>query len=101
MCLVTIAHKKIRFTCKYGELHASRCKSDRVYSGAMKANFGHTEGASGIAQLIKTVMILEKGIIPPIAELKNLNPKLKPEIWNFEVGSCKGIKLGGSSLHAL
>ena len=53
----------------------------------MKANFGHTEGASGIAQLIKTVMILERGIIPPIAELKNLNPKLKPDIWNFEVGS--------------
>lgn len=65
-------------------------RSNHAYSGAMKANFGHTEGASGIAQLIKTVMVLEKGIIPPIAELKNLNPKLKPDVWNFEVGDCKG-----------
>ena len=55
--------------------------------GAMKANFGHTEGASGIAQLIKAVMVLEKGIIPPIANLEKLNPKLKPDVWNFEVSS--------------
>lgn len=42
----------------------------RVYSqplvvGSVKANLGHTEPTAGLAGLIKAVMILEKGVIPP------------------------------------
>jgi acyl transferase domain-containing protein len=33
--------------------------------GSVKANLGHTEPTAGLAGLIKSVMILEKGVIPP------------------------------------
>ncbi len=58
-----------------------------LYSrGAMKSNFGHMEGASGIAAFIKTVMVIERGVIPPIANLENLNPKMQAHLWNVDVG---------------
>jgi acyl transferase domain-containing protein len=51
----------------------------------MKPNFGHTEGASGIAGFIKTVMVLENGTIPPIANLEVLNPRMQAHLWNMDV----------------
>lgn len=36
-------------------------------SGALKSNIGHLEGGSGLAGIIKTIMVLEAGIIPPNA----------------------------------
>lgn len=57
----------------------------------MKANFGHMEGASGIAAFIKTVMVLESGIIPPIAQLETLNPRIPAKFWNVEVGGDSPI----------
>jgi phthiocerol/phenolphthiocerol synthesis type-I polyketide synthase E len=42
--------------------------------GAVKTNVGHLTGASGMAGLIKTVLILEHGRIPGNLHLKNPNP---------------------------
>ncbi|KAI0798927.1 thiolase-like protein [Xylaria sp. FL0064] len=53
-----------------------RSAQDPLYIGAVKANIGHLEGASGLAGVIKTVLVLEKGIIPPIADLVHLNNKI-------------------------
>jgi acyl transferase domain-containing protein/acyl carrier protein len=44
--------------------------------GAVKANIGHLEGAAGIAGLIKTVMVLRRRWLPPVANLEKLNPHL-------------------------
>ena len=55
------------------------------FSGALKSNIGHLEGGSGVAGLIKTIMILEKGIIPPNATFERLNPKIDAEFLNMKV----------------
>ncbi len=44
--------------------------------GAVKANIGHLEGAAGIAGLIKTVLVLRNRWLPPVTNLKQLNPHL-------------------------
>ena len=55
-------------------------------SGAVKSNLGHLEGASGIAGLIKTIMVLEKGVIPPNTNFERLNPKIDANFLNIKVG---------------
>jgi len=39
------------------------------------------EGCAGLAGLIKAVLVVEKGQIPPIAEFEKANPKLKLDEW--------------------
>ena len=43
----------------------------------MKGNIGHTEAASGVAALIKTVLMLQYGEIPRQANFTTLNPKIE------------------------
>lgn len=56
----------------------------------MKGNIGHLEGGSGIAGLIKTVMVLEKGIIPPNANFEHVNPSIDAKFLNLKV--CANIQ---------
>nr|ALQ32817.1 putative polyketide synthase [Fusarium commune] len=53
--------------------------------GSIKANIGHTEPVSGLASLIKVVMALEQGAIPPSINFEKPNAKLNLKGWNFEV----------------
>ncbi|KAI1425159.1 putative polyketide synthase [Xylaria sp. FL1777] len=61
-----------------------RSSSDPIFVGAVKSNIGHLEGASGLAGVIKTVLILEKGIIPPNANFEKLNPKIDAYSWGLK-----------------
>jgi acyl transferase domain-containing protein len=62
-----------------------RNRNDPLYIGAVKANIGHLEGASGLAGIIKTVLVLEKGVIPPIAGFESLNARINAQKGNLQV----------------
>lgn len=51
-------------------------RKDMLYLGSVKGNIGHTEGASGVAALIKAVLMIQKGIIPTQANFSTLNPNI-------------------------
>ncbi len=63
----------------------SQPDGDSVYVGALKSNIGHMEAASGIAGLIKAVMVLEKGLIPPNANFEKINPRIPADRWRLKV----------------
>lgn len=56
-----------------------------LYVGTVKPNIGHLEAGAGLAGIIKTVLSLEAGVIPPNINFQNPNPKLRLEKYHFAV----------------
>ena len=57
----------------YGE---GRSIDDPLHLGALKTNFGHLEGAAGVAGLIKLALCLDRNAIPPHLHFHRPNPKI-------------------------
>ena len=53
--------------------------------GSIKTNVGHLEGASGIAGVIKAVVMLERECFLPNRNFKQLNPRIALKDWNLKV----------------
>ncbi|TVY30663.1 Lovastatin diketide synthase [Lachnellula hyalina] len=68
-----------------------RTADDPLYIGAVKANIGHLEGCSGLAGIIKALLTLEKGLIPPIAGFKCLNSNINATALHIHVSIMKAI----------
>jgi acyl transferase domain-containing protein len=58
-------------------LGPGRAPGERCLVGAAKASIGHTEAAAGIAGLLKAILVLERGEVPPQVHFTTLNPNIR------------------------
>lgn len=81
----TIAGDKIEL----GAIQKVFCpnKNSELYVGSVKANMGHLECTSGLAAVIKTALILDKGYIPSVPSLVNLKKSLR-DIDKYGIKVC-------------
>jgi acyl transferase domain-containing protein len=70
--------------CAISNAFTARTTEDPIYVGALKSNIGHPEAASGIAGIIKTVLVLEAGIIPPNRYPERINPVIASKCTNLK-----------------
>jgi acyl transferase domain-containing protein len=54
----------------------ARSADDPLLVGSVKSNVGHGEGASALASIMKVVLSLQNGEIPPVYDLQTLNPNI-------------------------
>ncbi|KAI1775035.1 hypothetical protein F4818DRAFT_451955 [Hypoxylon cercidicola] len=88
---------------------------DPLFVGSVKSNIGHVEGSSGLAGIVKAILALEKGIIPPNALFEKMNPRIEdfsdrvtipttssswPSI-GIRRASVNSFGLGGSNTHVI
>ncbi len=98
-----------------GVFNAYRSKEEPLFVGAVKSNVGHLEGAAGIAALMKTIMVLESGIIPPNIWYEKPNLSIPLDEWNLKFpleptpwpssglrrASVNAFGYGGSNAHVV
>ena len=59
-------------TSVFAPRHRQRRSDQPLYIGAVKANIGHGEAASGICALIKVLLMMQKNAIPPHCGVKTV-----------------------------
>lgn len=63
----------------------SEKRQSQTIVGSVKTNIGHLEPVSGLASLVKSILMLEKGVIPPHLNFISPNPKARLDHWNVKV----------------
>src|SRR5205085_2867595 len=82
--------------------------------GSVKTNIGHLDAAAGVAGLIKTVLALEHGLLPPSLHFRRPNPRIDFRAGPFYVNTelraweerprragVSSFGFGGTNAHAV
>lgn len=84
-----------------------------VALGSLKSAIGHTETAAGVAGLIKTVLMLERGVIAPTLHAQEPSRRIPwaetpfrlaatPRAWTEKrIGGVSSFGIGGTNAHAV
>ncbi|MDG4865575.1 ketoacyl-synthetase C-terminal extension domain-containing protein, partial [Streptomyces sp. T-3] len=86
-----------------------------VAVGALKASVGHLDAAAGVAALIRALLVVRSGVIPPVAGFTERNPLLETENcplyipteatpWAGELPRRAGVSafgIGGTNAHVV
>ncbi|KAI1419983.1 hypothetical protein F5Y12DRAFT_720070 [Xylaria sp. FL1777] len=92
-----------------------RSISNPLLIGSIKSNMGHSEPSSGIAGVMKAVLAIERGIIPPTVGIETLNPNVDLKNGRLQIvtesipwpnlpirrASINSFGYGGSNAHAI
>ena len=96
-----------------GDLHRAE-RDTPCLLGSIKGNIGHTEGAAGIASLIKTSLALSRRVLPPTVAVAGPNPALRLDQQGLALATTaadlgegpalagvSSFGIGGSNVHVL
>ncbi|GAA3464793.1 hypothetical protein GCM10018963_68060 [Saccharothrix longispora] len=70
-----------------GEVYGRARGGGPLLVGSAKTNVGHLEGAAGVTGLLKTVLGLRHGVVPPSLHFAEPNPDIRFDEWNLEVAT--------------
>jgi acyl transferase domain-containing protein len=83
----------------FGDAEARR--RDRCTLGSVKAQIGHLDAAAGVASLIKAVLAVERGFLPPSPYFESPNPQIDLEDSPFQlIGQARDWVTGGGPRRA-
>lgn len=90
---------------------------DSVLLGSVKGNLGHLDAAAGMAGLVKAVLAVGHGMVPPTAHFTAPNPRIPfadgpfrvnaaPEPWpgaanRPRLAGVSGFGMGGTNIHVI
>ncbi|WP_237536807.1 polyketide synthase, partial [Streptomyces sp. SID5785] len=96
-----------------GAVLGAPCPQRTLHIGSVKTNIGHLEPAAGLAGLVKAVLALEHGVVPPSLHADELSPAIDFDGLNLAVardalplkpGSHIGVNSfgwGGTNAHVV
>ncbi|MGW7068727.1 acyltransferase domain-containing protein [Streptomyces sp. NPDC054855] len=70
---------RIEWTAASTALRRAGARPGSVAVGAVKASVGHFDAAAGVAALIRALLVVRDGVIPPVAGFIEPNPLLETE----------------------
>ncbi|KAL4920610.1 hypothetical protein BDW62DRAFT_215871 [Aspergillus aurantiobrunneus] len=68
-------------------LGSQRPRFDPLVVGSVKTNIGHLENASGLAALVKAILIIEHGCVPPSINFEKPSANINYNRWNLKVAT--------------
>lgn len=106
----------IEVTALTGVFGQKQLRPEPLIIGSVKTNFGHLEAAAGIAGLLKVVLALQHGWIPPHLNFHSPNPHIPwhnipikvaaegmpwPKIDGRRIGCVSSFSFSGTNAHAV